>query len=78
MGCAFMTMNGYQILYALKYTYCVRFSQPAQDSQPTGKFGPFGYNAYPGDSGEISFAYQQEPAHTHWPVVILSFLVVYP
>ena len=78
MGCAFVTVNGYQIRYALKYTYGVRFSQPAQDSQSTGKFGPFSYNARPGDSGKISFAYQQEPAHTHLPVVILSFLVVYP
>lgn len=78
MGCAFVTVNGYQILYALKYAYSVRFSQPAHDSQPTGKFGPFGYNARPRDSGEISFANQQEPAHTHLPVVILSFLVVYP
>lgn len=78
MGCAFVTVNGNQIRYALKYAYSVRFSQPAQDSQTTGEFGPFGHNARPGDSGEISFAYQQEPAHTYWPVVILSFLVVYP
>ena len=78
MGCAFMTVNSDHIRYALKNAYGVRFSQPAQDSQPTGKFGPFGHNARPGDSGQISFAYQQEPAHTHLPVVILSFLVVYP
>ena len=78
MGRAFMTVNSDQIRYALKNAYGVRFAQPAQDSQPTGKFGPFSYNARPGDSGQISFAYQQEPAHTHLPVVILSFLVVYP
>jgi hypothetical protein len=58
VGCAFVPVNGDQICYALKNTYSVRFSQPTQDSQPTGKFGPFGYNTYPGDSGKISFAYQ--------------------